>query len=263
VVRELSTAEERRGDVELMKGDIGAAGADFLRSHKRIARLARLDPENKMLQADLWVAEYHDGRALASAGKYAEALAVLQRALQGYLALHLEADSGPGPGAMQAWIGEAQAEGHNITDALKSYQKAATILATDQATYDDARCDLAVVETKIGGTLVKMGKLREASATYAKALEIANLTLSLEHKDFPALYAAADAYAGLGDVAAAQARRTQDPAAQSRQYREARTAYEKSLEVWKQIPNPSRISGNGYLAGDPHQVALRLGNLPR
>jgi non-specific serine/threonine protein kinase/serine/threonine-protein kinase len=263
VVRELSTAEERRGDIELMKGDIGAARADFDRSHKRIERLARLDPENKMLQADLWVAEYHDGRALASAGKYAEALPVLQRAFQGYHALHLEEDSGPGPGAMQLWIGEAQAGTHNFTDALKSYEKAAAIMAADQATYDDARCDLAVIETKIGDALVKMGRLHEADATYAKALEIANPTLSLEHKDFPALYAAADAHAGLGDVAAAQARQTRDPAEQSQQYRKARTAYEQSLEVWKQIPNPSRISGNGYLAGDPHQLALRLENLPR
>jgi serine/threonine protein kinase/tetratricopeptide (TPR) repeat protein len=263
VVRELSTAEERRGDVELMKGDIGAARADFDRSHKRIERLARLDPENKMLQADLWVAEYHDGRALATAGKYAEALPVLQRAFQGYHALHLEEDSGPGPGAMQLWIGEAQAGTHKFTEALKSYELGATIMAADQATYDDARCDLAVIETKIGDTLVKMGKLQEASATYAKALEIANLTFSLEHKDFPALYAAADAYAGLGDVAAAQARHARDPAAQSQQYRKARTAYEQSLEVWKQIPNPSRISGNGYLAGDPHQVALRLGSFAR
>ena len=263
VVRELSTSEERRGDVELMKGDIGAARADFDRSHKRIERLARLDPENKMLQADLWVAEYHDGRALASAGKYAEALPVLQRAFQGYHALHLEEDSGPGPGAMQLWIGEAQAGTHNFTEALKSYENAATIMAVDQATYDDARCDLAVIETKIGDALVKMGKLHEADATYAKALEIANPTLSLEHKDFPALYAAADAHSGLGDVTAAQARQTRDPAAQSQQYRKARTAYEQSLEVWKQIPNPSRISGNGYLAGDPRQVALRLGSLPR
>jgi tetratricopeptide (TPR) repeat protein len=246
-----------------MKGDIGAARADFDRSHKRIERLARLDPENKMLQADLWVAEYHDGRALATAGKYTEALPVLQRAFQGYHALHLEEDSGPGPGAMQLWIGDAQAGTHNFTEALKSYEKAATIMAADQATYDDARCDLAVIETKIGDALVKMGKLREADATYTKALEIANPTLSLERKDFPALYAAADAYAGLGDVAVAQARQTRDPAEQSQQYRKARTAYEKSLEVWKQIPNPSRISGNGYLAAHPHQVALRLGNLPR
>jgi Tetratricopeptide repeat len=58
--------------------------------------------------------------------------------------------------------------------------------------------------SKIGDTLVKMGRLREADATYAKALEIANPTLSLEHKDFPSLYGAADAYAGLGDVAAAK-----------------------------------------------------------
>ncbi len=263
VIRELSTAEERRGDVELMKGDITAARTDFDRSYKRIERLARLDPENKMLQADLRVADYHEGRALALAGKYHEALVVLQRALQGYLALHLEADSGPGPGAMQAWVGEAQVGTHNIARALQSFQKAAAIMAPDQATYDDARSDLAVVETKIGDTLIKMGKLREASATYSKALEIANLKFSLEHKDFPAIYAAADAYAGLGDLSAAQARQTQDPVVQSQHYREARAAYEKTLELWKQILNPSRISGNGYLAGDPHQVAIHLGNLPQ
>jgi len=58
---------------------------------------------------------------------------------------------------MQAWIGEAQAGTHNLTEALKTYQKAAMILAADQAAYDDARCDLAMVETKIGSTLLKMG----------------------------------------------------------------------------------------------------------
>src|SRR5258706_16198427 len=102
------------------------------------------------------------------AGKCYRAVVVLQRALQGYLALHLEADSGPGPGAMQALVGEAQVGTHNIARALQSFQKGAAIMAPDQATYDDARSELAVVENKIGDTPVKRGKLREASATYAK-----------------------------------------------------------------------------------------------
>ena len=104
----------------------------------------------------------------------------------------------------------------------------------------------------------RYGLSREASAEYAKALETANLTFSLEHGDFPALYAAADAYAGLGDVAAAEAHQTQDASLRSKLSSEARTEYEKSLNVWKQIPHPSRISGNGYLAGDPKEVAQRL-----
>ena len=263
VVRELSTAEERRGDVELIKGDIAAARSDFNRSHKRIERLAKLDPENKMLQSDLWVADFHDGRLLSVAGRNAEALVVLQRALQGYQALHLEDDVWPGPGAMQAWIGEAQAGAHQLAEALKSYERAAAILAKDQAEYDDARCDLAMVYTKIGNVLVKMGKLGDASAAYAKALEVANLPLALERKDFPALYAAADADAGLGDVAEAQARTSPDPARRSKLRNDTRASYEKSLNTWKQIPNPSRLDGNGYLAGNPQEVAQHLSSLPQ
>jgi serine/threonine protein kinase len=262
LIRELSAAEGRRGDVELKEGDLAAARADFHRSRQPIERLARLDPENKMLQSDLWVAEFQDGRVLAVAGRNAEALPVLQQAFQGYQSLHLEADVGPGPPAMQAWIGEAQAGTHNLTDALKNYEKAAAGLAQDQAHFDDARCDLAMVETKIGNALVKMGRLREAGAEYKKALDTANLSFSLEHMDIPALYAAADAYAGLGDVAAAEARQTQDPSLRSKLLKEARASYEKSLNIWKQIPNPSRISGNGYRVADPKEIAQRVGSLP-
>jgi tetratricopeptide (TPR) repeat protein len=126
--------------------------------------LAKLDPENKMLQSDVWVTEFQDGRALAFAGRYAEALPVLERAFQGYKSLHLEEDVGPGPPAMQAWIGEAQAGTHNFVQALKSYEAAAAGLAEDESNFDDARCDLAMVETKIGNVLLKMGKARQAAA---------------------------------------------------------------------------------------------------
>ena len=260
--RELSMAQGRRGDVELMRGDLAAARSDFRRARERIERLAKLDPENQMLQSDLWVAEFEDGRALGVAGRSASALPLLQRALQGYQALHLEADVGPGPGEMQAWIGEAQAGIHNLTEALKSYEMAAKILAVDQATYDAARCDLAIVEVKIGNTLIKMGKLREASAAYTRALDTANLPFSIEHMDLPALSAAADAFAGMGDVAATEARKTQNASLRSKLFNEARASYEKSLNTWKRIPDPSRISGNGFLVGDPKQIAQRLASLP-
>ncbi len=261
MIRELSTAVGRRGEIELMRGDTAAARADFQRSRQRLERPAKLDPENKMLQSDLWVAEFQDGRALAAAGRNAEALPVLQRAYEGYESLHLEADVGPGPPAMEAWIGEAQAGTHHLEEALKSYKKAAAGLAEDEANFDDARCDLAMVDTKVGDVLVQMGKLSEASAEYTKALDIAKPSFSLEHKDFPALYAAADAYTGLGDIATIEARKTHDPARRANLVNEARTEYEKSLSTWKQIPNPSRFNGNGYLVRDPQEVAKRLANV--
>lgn len=263
MIRELSAAEGRRGDIELMKGDIAAARSDFHHSRKLIERLAKLDSENKMLQSDLWVADYHDGRALAASGRNSEALKVLQRAFAGYENLHMENDVGPGPGAMQAWIGDAQAGTGNPTEALKSYEKAAATLAVDEASYDDARCELAMVQAKIGNTLLKMGKLGEAENEYKKALDTAKVSFSLQHMDISALYAAADGYAGMGDVASAQARKTQSAATRSRLFSDARTWYEKSLDIWKQVPNSSKLSGSGYATeADPKEIAQRLGNLP-
>ena len=175
----------------------------------------------------------------------------------------MEADTGPGTGALESWIGEAQARLHNLPEALRHYQNAATALTADLEKYDDARCDLAMVETKIGNTLLQMGKSSAAADQYKKALETAKLSFSLEHMDLPALYAAAEAYAGIGDVAAAEARQTTDTAAQSRLWTEANTAYERSLNLWKQIPNPSPLSGNGYLARTPQVVAQQMASLKR
>lgn len=92
-----------------MQGDIAAARANFHDARQRIERLAKLDPENKMLQSDLWAVQFHGGRALAVAGRNSEALPILERAFQGYRALHLEAEVWPGSPLMEAWIGEAQA----------------------------------------------------------------------------------------------------------------------------------------------------------
>ena len=255
MIREASAAEGRRGDVKLMLGDVAGARAEIRESLRRIERLAKLDPENKMLQSDIWVAMFLDGRALAYAGRYAEALPVLERAFQGYESLHLEADVGPGPPAMQAWIGEAQAGLHRYPEALKNYQAAAKGLAADEANFDDARCDLAMVETKIGNLLLKMGKAGDAREYYEKALSSAKVPVSSEHNDFPALYAAAEAYAGLGDLAASQARNTSDVAARSKLRNSACSSYQASLDIWKRIPHYSRLSGNGYVSRDPAAVA--------
>ncbi len=159
---------------------------------------------------------------------------------------------------MQAWIGEAQAGAHNHAQALKSYNAAAADLEEDKAHFDDARCDLAMVETKIGNALFKMGKSQEARSHYEKALDTAKVPVSLEHNDFPALYAAAEAYAGMGDVSLSEARHSASLEAHSRLWNDPCVSYEKSLGIWKHIPNPSRFSGNGYLASDPLEIEHRL-----
>ena len=255
-IRDLAASELRRGEVQLMRADPAAAIIDFHHARDSTARLLRLDPKNEMLQSDNCGFDHDEGRALVVSGMGVQGLVLLKRSIQCFQGLHLEADTGPGTGAMEAWIAEAQANSRNLPEALKHYQTAATALAADIDQYDDARCGLAMVETKIANTLLQMGKLSEASEHYAKALDLARLPFSLEHMDIPALYAAADAYSGQGNVAAAKARKTRDAAARSALENSARRAYADSLNVWKKIPSPSPITPNGYLVGEPHQILL-------
>jgi tetratricopeptide (TPR) repeat protein len=143
-------------------------------------------------------------------------------------------------------------------EALRNYEAAAKSLAEDEENFDDARCDLAMLEAKIGSVLLKMRRVEEARTHYEKALEKAKLDFSAQHDDFPALYAAAEAFAGMGDVSVAQARAANGQSARTRLWSEASISYQKSLDVWKRIPNPSRLSGNDYLATAPAEVTARL-----
>lgn len=258
VVRELATSLSLRADGELMGGDYRAALTDFRRAKQLLAHPAKLDPENKMLQSDVWVGEFEIGRALAVSGKNAEALPILVRAFDGYKSLKLEDDVGPGPAAMQAWIGEAQAGNQHYAEALNSYQNAVAIMSKDEGNYDDAGCDLAMLATKIGNMFAKLGRWKEADAEYAKAIEKARISFSLEHMDIPSLYAAAEAYGGRGDIAVAQARQAHDLDSRSHWLEAARIGYRKSLDIWKHVPSPARYGPNGYLARDPDEVAQRL-----
>jgi tetratricopeptide (TPR) repeat protein len=258
MVRDVAASELRRAQIELMRGNTAAALADIRRAREGTARLAKRDPQNKMLLSDMCDFDFEEGRVLTVTGKAAQGVTLSQRSTQCFVELHLEADTGPGMGLLNAWIAEGQVQLHNLPEALKHFQTAADSLTPDVEKYDDARCDLAMVESKIGNTVLQMGKLDDALAHFRKALAIANLQFSLEHMDPPALYAAADAYAGLGDVATAKARKAKDAATQAMLREDARKAYTSSLSVWKQIPNPSWISGAGYRVGDPKTIARRL-----
>jgi len=260
VIRELGAATTRLGDIEMLSGNVAAARAAFQEGRHRVERIAKLDPENKTLQSDLWVADFEDGRALAVSGRYSEALPILEKSFRGYQSLHLEADVGPGPKTMQAWIAEAQVGSRKLDEALKNFEGAAKGLAEDEGNFDDARCDLAMVEAKIGSVLLKMGKRKEARPHFETALEKAKWESSAEHNDFPALYVAAEALTGMGDVYASEARSTGDAGARGKFWSEAIASYQKSLDVWKRIPNPSRLSGNDYLVTLPQEVSTRLAN---
>ena len=81
--------------------------------------------------------------------------------------------------------------------------------------------------------------------------------------DVPALYAAADAFAGIGDVAALVPRQTKDAVKKSGLTTQAQTAYQNSLNVWKQIPNPFQINGTDTWRDLSRQLLQQMASLGR
>ncbi|MBZ5679274.1 MAG: hypothetical protein LAO24_04105 [Acidobacteriia bacterium] len=261
VRRERAIARQKLGDILLMNGDAHAALASYEQARSELQPMAKADPQNTMLQLDIAAMDYHEGRALATMGRYDDAIVRLQKAASAFDALHAptrSADDSPhGLGAIYIWLGEAHAGNGDLRHALQNYQKAAVALGetSSQQTDDDTRCELAVAYTKSATVLAKVGKLREASEAYREALGIVTPAAIPEHRDVPALYAIADASAGLGDVTAAIAHEAKDNRERSRLEEEARRMYRNSLDAWKQIPNPSRISPSGFQVSHPVRVA--------
>jgi hypothetical protein len=50
----------------------------------------------------------------------------------------------------------------------------------------------------------------------------------------------------------------QDRSSQQDFLRDARLAYQQSLEAWDRVPHPGRVSPQGFFAIDPDAVASRL-----
>jgi tetratricopeptide (TPR) repeat protein len=230
-----------------------------------LAPMAKADPQNSMLRLDMVGQDYEEGRILASTGKYAAAILLLQRAIKGFQDLHahneLPDDAlATALGSAYIWLGEAKAGERNLHEALQNYRKASTALQSPpgELVADDTLCELATAYTKTGDVLTRTGDLHEAAAVYRKALDIvAPLVAAPERQDVPALYADADAFAGMGDVATTRARTERHSRVRRQLWIEAQAWYGKSLSTLQKIPNPSSL-GPGFRVRDPHEIAVRL-----
>jgi tetratricopeptide (TPR) repeat protein len=268
VKRELAVSKQKLGDILLMNGNIAAAQASYRDARRTLEPMAKADLQNTLLQLDVAGVDYEEGRLLAVNGRYQEALLLLQRSLRMFEELHAQDrsmdDIPHGLSTVYIWQGEAEMGMRDLRAALESYRKSADTLQAPPAKsmHDDSRCELIVSLTKIGDSLANMGDLKPASASYQKALDLAQPSAASERHDVPILYAVAGLYSGLGDVSSAEARRARDPALRSKMWNQARTSYQQSLDVWKQIPNPSRMSATGLPASDRRQIAARLAALP-
>jgi non-specific serine/threonine protein kinase/serine/threonine-protein kinase len=253
VKRELAIARQKRGDILLMNGDTEGALESYRQTRSALEPMAKADPQNTLLQFDVAGTDYHMGRALASANRYGDALASLQRArttFEQLSALGRSADDSPrGPADIYIWLGDVVAAQGDSRSSLSYYQKAISALGNHPTATmdDDTRCTLATSYLKRGNILLQQGKLAEASSAYQTALQTTNPT-AVDQKDVPALYVVAEVQTGLGSVATLKAHGAQSSEEHSLLMKEARSSFQRSRATWRQIPSPSRISPSGFFS---------------
>ena len=133
-------------------------------------------------------------------------------------------------------------------------------LATVSADPSDAEdaVNVAIMRNHLGGAHLKLRRAEQALEDYRSALGGEETLASASPDDVELLYAQADTYAGLGNVAAVFAQRSTHAADRTKRWAEGQEWYTKSLSVWQRIPNPGHVSPNLFRVSDRHEIARRL-----
>lgn len=256
--RELAVATIFRASTLTMNGDSAGALAASQRAFAIIDPMAVADPQNATLQLDRAGAHSAIGTNLVILSRYTDGQARLQQALSAYeeVLVRNPADQ-QAPhyiGTSEIWMGEALARAAKPQAALQHYQKA--IASLDRLGDDpDLRSEAATGRVRLGLTFAKLGRTEEATAAYRKALEIAEPLAAAKPPNTRALYAAADAYFGMGELSRIAAANLPTGSARNTQHwTEARAWYRKSADAWSQIPNPAVVTPSGLPCGNPKMV---------
>ena len=146
----------------------------------------------------------------------------------------------------------------NYAQALGYYQDAREILigmTTLDPKNQGSRLRLGVAYNGMGSALVRLNELDAASQAYQNALEVLSKTLDGGSPSQDAVYAAATAHAGVGEVAAARAvAASPNPAARVARLRQALASTDRSLELWQRVKEPGLTSPEGYPCKPLHEV---------
>jgi tetratricopeptide (TPR) repeat protein len=247
----------------MVNGDIPASLAANQRALAIIDPLAKADPQNATLQLDRGGGYRVIGMDLVILGKYDEAEVMLHRGIQVFeevLAKNPTDQQAPHYiGIGEISVAEAEAATGKMQAALESYRKGIDRLGSLGEGDPDIQSEAATGCVRLGRSLAKLGRRDEASASYRKGLAIAEPLASAKPPNTRALYAIADAYFGMGELARMGA--ANFPAA-SGEYRErwteARDWYSKSAHAWSAIPNPGAVTPSGLPCGNPKAVAQAI-----
>ena len=263
--RYLSFACDRFAGVLLAAGDPRDALQNYIEEVQISETSLKSDPTNAVVQADIGFAlsKMGDAQGVAANSKQGleQGLATLQRASE---MLQLQIKRNPDYSEPQwslvwnsIWTGDALARLGRSGAALDSYRAALRSWERSQNPFLQAH--LAGMHVRMANVFASMGKHAEAVREARRAQEIVEPVLAKHPFMLDARYALADAYFLSGELSQIAARNSGLPPSKQLQYwNEARTWYQRSLEMWQTIHNPGVRSPVGFACGNPRRVSRQI-----
>jgi non-specific serine/threonine protein kinase/serine/threonine-protein kinase len=257
--RGVAACHARMADALLMTNRPQEALAEYRTELGLLKPLAAADPKEIVVQENVVTVEGDIGHALVEAGQVKEGEAALFRAWSKTDTLVRTTNDTYARSLLastETLLGEAMERAGDNSGAKHHYERAldlySAIATADPADMEDS-VNALINRNHLGSILLKSQNTALANEEYMRALSAANSLTSAYSENAGLLYAVADTYAGLGDVAAASGQ--SEGARNNESWQRALNWYRKSLATWQKIPHPAPLSPNGFRAGDPEQVA--------
>ena len=264
--RELAHAYSEIADVHDDFGDYPGAVVNHKKALAIFRGISQSDPKNAYARQSLAISYINNALALAKAGDFGLAL---EDSNKGQEIMHALASAAPENKSLHHSFAAVVVAGgtvfmraHHPEAALGKFQEARAIYKSlFDAGFSSAYHSACTAECseKMGEASALTGNAQVAADYFRQAATIAERLISANSSDANALYVAADAYSGLGDLSFRKAGQPgQTASLRKATWTEARSWYAKSLAAWHGIEHPNRSAMNGFDVGDPANVETKL-----
>jgi len=228
--------------------------------------LIRLDSQNALLKQGLAIQYINTATQMGRTGQLPASLTYMNKGTEIMQALVASSPQNVAQRRILGQVYSARASNllslHQPQAAFKDLQQACAIQESFRKA-DPADSGIAISAAactkQMGIAAAQSGEAQSAAKYFHDALAVVEPALSEPEPNLEALYAAADAYCGLGDRQVKEARKPeQNDAHRKAMWTGARTSYQKSLEIWHRVAHPEHSSPDGLDVTDPAEVLKRL-----
>lgn len=224
--------------------------------------LASKDPQNRLLYRGMGIASMNTAASCVRTGQIALAMEYSNR---GLAIIREIAASAPGKSYEQRKLAEALVIRGIVLTTANQPEAAITEIENARSIYEamykgsDAQVKVAAADVKLAEAEAKAGHDPAAVDHFREAVNLVQPMISTEPPSLDALYFAADAYSGLGEIQLKSARKPGQPTIKRKaNLAAAQTSFTESLHTWQRIPHPYHTAPNSFQVGDPVLVTKQL-----